>query len=578
MPRTYVKQKPGKRKYQTYSEEILHKCLDAVESGKLSERKAAEEFKVPRGTIQNYLMCDWGFPINFQDLKILISSYLNKQRRGEPRFQNNVPGDDWIRAFIKRRKLTHRCASNIKRKRAEISKDALKRYFTNLEEELKDVPPINIWNYDETNLTDDPGKKKAIMRRGTKYPEQVINHSKVGFSIMFCGNAAGQMLEPYTVYQAKNMYPAWMEGGPPNARYGYSDSGWFEERSLQDWFFTLALPKLWRLDGKKVLIGDNLNSHLSDKVIEACQANNIAFICLYPNGTHLLQPLDIAYFAPLKKTWRKVLNQWKLTPEGRRQGTLNKRQYPCLLSKLIESLASQNGLENLKSGFRKCGIVPFQPEEVYKRLPDSSTNVLAPNEALGDSLSDTLKELRGPGPGNGETPSGSTTKKKSNKVSKKDRLHLSPGKSVSLKEIPSSSSSSQPPAPPGSVTPTKGLKVAGSKLKVKRLSKNKNNKNIILNSAEIIPKDHKAADYVIVDYEGSKFPGQIISVAVRDGKKVYKVSCLQKNDDGKGWKWPDIADDDDYLKIESEIEKPKIISSRGTGRFQIPEFVADWGE
>ena len=235
MPRTYVKQKPGKRKYQTYSEEILHKCLDAVESGKLSERKAAEEFKVPRGTIQNkwkgfhiekvgrgcvfteeeekifetrvVLMCDWGFPINFQDLKILISSYLNKQRRGEPRFQNNVPGDDWIRAFIKRRKLTHRCASNIKRKRAEISKDALKRYFTNLEEELKDVPPINIWNYDETNLTDDPGKKKAIMRRGTKYPERVINHSKVGFSIMFCGNAAGQMLEPYTVYQAKNMYP-----------------------------------------------------------------------------------------------------------------------------------------------------------------------------------------------------------------------------------------------------------------------------------------------------------------------------------------------------------------------------------
>ena len=165
-----------------------------MKSGKLSERKAAEEFKVPRGTIQNklkgfhikkvgrgcvfteekeiifetrvFLMCDWGFPMNFQDPKILISSYLNKQRRRELRFQNNVAGDDWIRAFIKRRKLTQRCVSNIKRKRAEISKDALKRYFTNLEEELKDVPPTNIWNYNETNLTDDPGKKKAITRRG----------------------------------------------------------------------------------------------------------------------------------------------------------------------------------------------------------------------------------------------------------------------------------------------------------------------------------------------------------------------------------------------------------------------------
>ena len=35
-----------------------------------------------------------------------------------------------------------------------------------------------------------------------------MNHSKVGISIMFCGNADGQMLEPYTVYKAKNMYPA----------------------------------------------------------------------------------------------------------------------------------------------------------------------------------------------------------------------------------------------------------------------------------------------------------------------------------------------------------------------------------
>ena len=159
----------------------------------------------------------------------MICSYLTKQKRNEPRFKNNVPGDDWIRGFIKRRKLTNRLTSNIKRSRAGITKSSLERYFNNLKKELDGVPPGNIWNYDETNLTDDPGKKKAIMRRGTKYPERVVNHSKVAFSIMFCGNAEGDMMEPYTVYKAQNMYPAWMEGGPTNARYGYSDSGWFEE-------------------------------------------------------------------------------------------------------------------------------------------------------------------------------------------------------------------------------------------------------------------------------------------------------------------------------------------------------------
>ena len=544
MVRNYQKKKPGSRGYVTYSEEILDQCLEAVRSGKLSIRKAAQEFKIPRSTIQNKLkgahsgaigrgcvfseeeekiftsridlLTDWGFPIDFQDLRVLICSYLTKQKRNEPRFQNNVPGDDWIRGFIKRRELTNRLTSNIKRSRAGITKSSLERYFNNLKKELDGVPPENIWNYDETNLTDDPGKKKAIMRRGTKYPERVVNHSKVAFSIMFCGNAEGDMMEPYTVYKAQNMYPAWMEGGPTNARYGYSDSGWFEERSFEDWFFSLALPKLRKQTGKKVLIGDNLSSHLSEKVIEACKRHDIAFVCLFPNGTHLLQPLDVAYFAPLKKTWRRVLHQWKLTPEGRRQGTLNKRQYPHLLTKLITSLASQNGPENLKSGFRKCGLVPFQPEEVYKRLPNSTTNELTPNEALDESLLDALREMRG----DTETPSGSTSKKR--KVSKKDRLHLSPGKSISLKELPSSSS--QPPIPAGSSTPTKGKKPAGPKAKGRK----KRKRNTVLNFDEAAPKNFEVQDYVMVEYEGSKFPGQIIAINVTNDKKIFRVSCMKK--------------------------------------------------
>ena len=29
----------------------------------------------------------------------------------------------------------------------------------------------------------------------------------------------------------------------------------------------------------------------------ACSNHNIAFLCLYPNATHLLQPPDVAWFA-----------------------------------------------------------------------------------------------------------------------------------------------------------------------------------------------------------------------------------------------------------------------------------------
>jgi len=122
---------------------------------------------------------------------------------------------------------------------------------------------------------------------------------------MFCGNADGEMLPPYIVYKSEAMWSTWTEGGPHGARYNRSKSGWFDSHCFEDWFESLLLPRLKRLQGKKVVIGDNLSSHISVKVLEFCQQNNITFIALPPNSTHLTQPLDVAYFAPMKIMWER---------------------------------------------------------------------------------------------------------------------------------------------------------------------------------------------------------------------------------------------------------------------------------
>ena len=66
----------------------------------------------------------------------------------------------------------------------------------------------------ETNLRDDPGPRKHAMKRGTKYPEKVMDSSKVAFSVMFASNAEGDVLPPYVVYKSVHVYNQWIEGDP----------------------------------------------------------------------------------------------------------------------------------------------------------------------------------------------------------------------------------------------------------------------------------------------------------------------------------------------------------------------------
>jgi hypothetical protein len=94
-----------------------------------------------------------------------------------------------------------------------------------------------------------------------------------------------------------------IQNGPRNARYNRSKSGWFDSQCFKDWFKSVILPHYRRLQGNKVLIGDSLSSHFSEEVILLCEENNIKFVCLPLNTTHVCQSLDVSFFAPMKKYW-----------------------------------------------------------------------------------------------------------------------------------------------------------------------------------------------------------------------------------------------------------------------------------
>ena len=212
--------------------------------------------------------------------------------------------------------------------RAEVNRETIEQYFSELAQNIDGVSPENINNYDEINLTDDPGRKRLIFKRGIRYPERVMNSTKTSTSLILAGTDAGEILPVYyVVYKSEHLWSTWIEGGPHKARFNRSKPGWFDHVCFVDWFRSIALPYCRGLEGKKVLMGNNLSFHFSDEILEECERSNIPFVCLPPNATHHLQPLDVAYFGPMKATWRRILTEYKVSKK-KNAGTIPKPAQP----------------------------------------------------------------------------------------------------------------------------------------------------------------------------------------------------------------------------------------------------------
>lgn len=102
-----------------------------------------------------------------------------------------------------------------------------------------------------------------------------------------------------------------------------------------------------------------------------------------------MQPLDVSFFAPMKRKWRDILDSWR--KECRRKGSIPKEQFPNLLRRLWCHLA-ENAATNLQSGFRTTGLSPFSPETVLAKISSEESHS---ERNLDSSLLKFLKESRG---------------------------------------------------------------------------------------------------------------------------------------------------------------------------------------
>lgn len=521
----------------------------------MSITKAAKQYSIAKGTLVNKLkdkhggrvgrpvvfteteessmvhhmlaVAEWGFPFDKDDLRYLAKMYLDKCDRTVTQFgSQNLPSKEWAWRFLQRHKgeLSNRTCQNLKKAKAAVPPEEITEYFNqlqhtlleeNAEGDMVNIPAERIYNYDETNLADDPGVKRCIFKRGIKYAERIKDSSKASISLMYCGSAAGVLLPPYVVYKSTHLWQSWMEGGPPLTRYNRSLSGWFDSVVFTDWFKNLFLPHTRKLNGKVILIGDNLSSHFTKEVIALAEENDVTFVCIPPNTTHICQPLDVAFYAPLKRYWRGILDKWKVSQQKRSQ-SVTKECFPRLLKSLQEKICDEDNVSiNIASGFQKCGIFPFRPESVIDRMP--KVRIQEEEEGpvvnrVSDVVLNMLKSMR-------HSPSKQTTKKRK-------RVNIPPGMGITLEELSVSSSSAiTVPTPSTSTSVTHQDK-----------RKRTNRPNRVCSESEVSDDSDNipyadTSDDIICSTDGSEESSEETVTAVTDiAEKATEDSLIPKNE------------------------------------------------
>lgn len=335
------------------------------------------------------------------------------------KFTDNRPGHDWARNFLKRYNFTLKKGGQMQLARKSVTSDpfVIYGYYEKLEEVVKQLGiedrPECIYNLDETGFPTDPTKVKSIGTKGAKTVRLTHGANRENITVLATCCADGSCLDPLIVFKGKRMQSTWVgENALMETQYAVSDSGWMTSSIFEDFFISF----IEKTDGTRplLLILDGHLSHTSLKTVELAVQENITILKLPPHCTDLLQPLDVACFAPLKVQYEKQLNDF-MHKTGAREPLRKAAFVDMLCGVWRQGLSS----DNVKAGFRATGIVPVDKSKysvdrldpiklkTYERWINNGKPMDESNNPILDSDQDQQEQLLSPTPTN-TAPTAST--------------------------------------------------------------------------------------------------------------------------------------------------------------------------
>ena len=175
-------------------------------------------------------------------------------------------------------------------------------------------------------------------------------------------NARGWAIPPFIIFDGKLHLSTWYNTSIPTTwRIAVSENGWTNDKLGLEWIQhfhenTKHCKGKWRL-----LIFDGHGSHSTSEFRDFCLQNCILTLCMPAHTSHILQPLDVSCFGPLKKAYgSQIENKMRLGINH-----ITKEEFlPAFFAAHQQTMT----VETISSGFRATGLVPFNPERVLENL------------------------------------------------------------------------------------------------------------------------------------------------------------------------------------------------------------------
>ncbi|KAJ8949557.1 hypothetical protein NQ318_016187 [Aromia moschata] len=281
-----------------------------------------------------------------------IKHSFNKTRK--------LAGKDWLYGFLKRNtsvSIRKPEATSLNRVTA-FNKDEVQMFYSNLETlmEKYNFTSSKIFNMDETGIStvQDPGT--IVAEKGQRRVGSVTSYERGKNITVICAvSSSGTYIPPMFIYPRKRMSPQLCNGGPTEAIYHCSKNGWTNPDLFGVWlkhFTKFAKPSATE---PVLLITDNHYSHISLEAYTYCRDNHIVMLSIPPHTSHRIQPLDIAFYGPLKTAFRKECD---LFMKSKALQKITPYDVASIFNKAYCNVATiQKGV----AGFQAAGIFPINP-------------------------------------------------------------------------------------------------------------------------------------------------------------------------------------------------------------------------